>query len=67
MLTHDNEGLIYPVNAPYMLAYDVCRIFGEKELAERLGSRAREKAMKTHDREKNARQVLEIYRELADQ
>lgn len=67
MLAHEQEGLIYPVNAPYMLADGVCRIFGDSGLAEELGERAREKAMRTHDREKNTRQVLEIYRELTGQ
>lgn len=64
MLTHEQEGLIYPVNAPYMLAYNVCRIFGNRRLAEEMGGRAREKAMLTHDREKNTGQVLDIYKEL---
>ena len=65
MLTHEREGLIYPVSAPYMLAYDVCRIFADPVLAKEMGVRAREKAMRTHDREKNTRQVLELYEELA--
>lgn len=64
MLAHEQEGLLYQVNAPYMLADSVCRIFADRKLAEEMGSRARKRAMLTHDREKNTRQALEIYEEL---
>lgn len=67
MLSHGQEGLLYPVSAPYMLADCVCRIFADSRLAREMGSRARERAMKTHDRGKNTRQVLEIYEELMGQ
>ena len=64
MLVHGEEGLLYQADAPYMLAYEISRIFDCDELACRLGSRARDRAMKNHNREENARQVLAVYQEI---
>ena len=66
MLTHEREGLIYQTDAPYMLAYQVSRIFDSDELAARLGRQARIRAMETHNREENARRVLAVYRDICE-
>lgn len=64
LLSHEREGMLYPADAPYMLAYYIGRIFDDEDFARRLGRQARERAMKTHDRAQNVRQVMAVYREI---
>lgn len=66
MLTHGEEGFVYPADAPYMLAYYVSCVFEDRQLAERLGRAAAAKAAVTHDREANGRQMLAIYEEMRE-
>ena len=66
MLRHGTEGYLYQADAPYMLAYYVNQIFAQDELASRLGRQAAIHAADTHDREKNSRRLMEIYREIGD-
>jgi len=63
-LEHNISGYLYQYNAPYMLAYYVCRIFSDKEYAERLGKNARANAQMTHDIKANAKVLVKIYREI---
>lgn len=64
LLSHEQEGMLYPADAPYMLAYYIGRIFDDDDFARRLGRQARERAMRTHDRAQNVRQVMTVYREI---
>lgn len=67
MMADEREGLLYPLDEPYMLAYQVHRLFSDGALAERLSEAARLRAAATHDRDKNAADLLAIYRRvLAD-
>lgn len=50
MLKHNEEGFMYQADAPYMMAYYVCKIFGNNDLALKFSNNAREHALKTHDR-----------------
>ena len=61
MLRDKEEGFLYQHDAPYMLAYYVCEIFGNDELALKFSKNAKEHALKTHDRDENTRRLLEIY------
>lgn len=65
MMTHTKEGYVYQSTAPYMLAHYICRVFGMEEKAERLGQAASAHAGITHDPDKNLRELLEIYRAVA--
>lgn len=65
MLIHGQEGYLYPVDEPYMLAHYVETIFEDDELAISLGSSARKHAMITHNKETVAQEVYEVYRELS--
>ncbi len=65
LLRGDSEGLIYPSTEPYMLAYDIRRVFRMEERAEELGQAARAHALKTHSPEANLQRLLEIYGALA--
>ena len=55
------EGLLYPSDEPYMLAYYISMIFEKREMANELGENARLHALKTHDRDNNYRQLIDIY------
>lgn len=65
MLTHEKEGYLYPSSAPYMLAYDIDRIFREQERAEELGQAARLRAEQTHNPEANFKKLMDIYQKIA--
>lgn len=66
MLTHKKEGFVYQVDAPYMLAHYVCEIFENENLALKFSKNAREHALKTHDRDKNTRRLIEIYNDVLE-
>ena len=59
------SGLLYPFDAPYLLADAVRQVFSSDELAARLSSEARKTAAARHDREQNLKGLLAIYRDLA--
>jgi len=65
MLVHQQEGFTYQHDAPYMLAYYVCQIFGSDELALEFSKNARQHALQTHNREKNLSSLLRIYDEIS--
>ena len=66
MLEPQKEGLVYQGTAPYMLCNAIARIFRMEEGAENMGRAAAEHARRTHDPEKNIRDLLEIYREMGE-
>lgn len=64
LMTHGKEGLVYPMDEPYMMAYYIMGIFGDDCLAKELSRNARTKALHTHDRSLNAMKLVEIYKEI---
>ena len=65
MLTHEKEGFVYQSTAAYMLAHYISQVFEAADRGEVLGLAAREHARKTHDPEKNIRDLMDIYQTLA--
>ena len=63
-ILHGEDGFFYQHDAPYMLAHYVCEIFTNDELALQFSKKAREHAMKTHDREKNINRMIDIYKDI---
>lgn len=63
-IEHKVDGFTYQHDAPYMLAYYVCEIFENEDLALKFSNNARERALKTHDRDENTRRLVEIYTEI---
>ena len=61
-LRHGENGYLYPFDAPYMLAYYVCRAFKDEAEAVRCGAEARKKALMIYDRKTNLEQTVSIYR-----
>lgn len=64
LLTHNEEGFLYQSDADYMLAFYVKKLFSNPELSIKLSSAARSRASLTHDREKNYKELLNIYDEI---
>lgn len=58
---HGVDGYLYQSDAPYMLAHHVRRIFTAPEEAENLGRRARLRASKLFDPERNTDELLRVY------
>lgn len=67
LLKHKEEGFVYQTDAPYMLAHYVCEIFSSDDLALEFSKKAREHAIKTHNKEENTKRMMEIYREIIAQ
>ena len=60
-MLHEEEGIIFHDEAHYMLADGVMRVFESSELASHLGSNARVRALKIHDRDINMRKLIDVY------
>lgn len=61
-LLQDNiEGLLYQADAPYMAAAKIRKFFVGSELAKNVGKNARSRALVSHDRDENNRQLKKIY------
>ena len=65
LLTDEKEGFFYQSSAPYMLAYEIGKVFSMEEKAGELGQAARAHAARTHDPETNLKTLLSIYREVS--
>lgn len=61
LINNGVEGLLYQGDAPYMAASSIRKVFCDKKYAIRLGENARNRALKTHDRDVNKKVLLEIY------
>ncbi len=59
---HGKSGFLYPFDSPYMLADSICKIFSDRELAERFSEMGRRSSARTYDPEKNGELLLEMYR-----
>lgn len=64
LLTHEKEGYLYQADAPYLLAYYISQFFDDREREREFGEKARIHAKKTHDKEKNIKDLLEIYKKI---
>ena len=66
LLTHNEEGFIYPADEPYMLAYYVSELFDNQELVEKFSENSKKHANELYDLEKNINDLLEIYRNISN-
>lgn len=66
-MLHPGQGYVYQSTAPYMLAHYITEVFRQQERAEEMGAQARLQALETHNPEKNMRDLLEIYRLIAEE
>lgn len=64
MMEHGKEGYVFPFDEPYMIAYYADQIFSSDERAKQLSANAKVRASQTHDPEKNANTMWDIYEEI---
>lgn len=64
LLEDGHEGLLYAADEPIMLAYQIKRIFDDKDFAIYLSKNARKKAKITHCKSKNKNDLLDIYKDI---
>ena len=67
MMRHEEEGIVYPFNEFYKLAYEIIRVFRMKTDAEKMGIEAAKHARVTHSATLNAEKMMSIYREIIDE
>lgn len=67
LIRTNEEGFVYSVDAPYMLAHYINEIFADPEMAMRMSKREIERAEYLHNPEKNYQQLIEIYKKIAIQ
>ncbi len=67
MIKHGEEGFLYQSDAPYMLSLYVKMLWEDDDLAMSFSNKARVRALETHDAEKNAKRLMEIYESLMKQ
>lgn len=64
MLRHEKEGYLYQADAPYLLAYYICQFFEDRQKEKEFGQNARIHAQRTHDKDKNIKELIEIYEKI---
>lgn len=64
-LMGEEEGILCAPVDPESMARGICRVFSMEDQAEAMGTAARNRARKTHDPEKNMKDLMEIYRLLS--
>ena len=67
MLTHNEDGIIYQHDAHYMLAYNICQVFENEDIALKFSKNAKAHAMKTHNRDLNSKNMIDIYNRILSQ
>ena len=55
------DGFLVPANDPYQAAYHIERLANDEDLNIAMGEKAREKAMKRHDKNEISKQLLAVY------
>jgi len=64
VFTHGQDGYLYPFDAPYMLAYYICKLFSDDSLIKEFSENAKRHARKTHDADENYRALCDIYKSI---
>ena len=64
-LMGEEEGILCAPVDPESMARGICRVFEMADQAETMGMAARNRARKTHDPEKNMKDLMDIYRLLS--
>jgi glycosyltransferase involved in cell wall biosynthesis len=66
MISHGQDGFIYPFGEPYLMAEYICQIFEDPDLARRFSKYGIGHASRTYDREENGRKLLQMYQTILD-
>ena len=63
-IQHGIDGFVYQYDASYMLAYYVCEIFANDQLAISVSEKAKTNAKKINDSRKNIQTLINIYKKI---
>lgn len=66
MMTHGVEGYFFPLHQEYTLAGYIDALFENIDKAKELSAHARERALKTHDAERNKKDLLMCYNKILE-
>ena len=61
MIEHGKDGFLYPFEESYMLAYYICRIFNDIELAKRFSTLGQLHSERTYSKDTNEKHLIEMY------
>jgi glycosyltransferase involved in cell wall biosynthesis len=64
IIEHKKTGLLYPADAPYMLADAIAQIFEDRDLAKQLSENSTRMAHAKYNRNNGLEEVLSVYREM---
>ena len=64
LIKEGETGFLIPTNAPFTAAYQICQIAHDESINRRIGQKARETALKRHNREQIVEELISTYREL---
>ena len=64
MVEHGKTGFLYPVTDPYMAAYYIKRLIGNKEENMAIGKKAKEIALVRHDKKQIVKELLDVYEQI---
>lgn len=65
LFSHNVDGYLYPFNESNMMAFYISKVFDNCE-NQNMVKNAQERAKKTHDRQQNFNNLLNIYQDIAD-
>lgn len=61
MVDHGEDGFLYPFDEPYMLAWYICKLFSDRDLAEQFSRKGQLHANRTFNRDDNKKRLLAMY------
>ena len=61
MIDHGEDGFLYPFDEPYMLAWYICKLFSDRDLAEKISQKGQLHANRTFNRDDNKKRLLAMY------
>ena len=64
MVEHNYSGLLYRYEETSMLAYNICKLFENSKICERLSKNGKTEAQKRHDKQINASTLYNIYKSI---
>lgn len=66
LVEHGVNGLLYQADAPYMLAYYICKIFDDKDFASSISRKEAGRASVLYEKETIAYNILQAYKKMLE-
>lgn len=63
-ITHGQNGFIFPIDEPYMIAYYIEKLFDDDELAMKLSEASRQSSQRLFSKSNNGEAILSLYRKM---